>query len=132
MHDGSLPFLKSPKCALGLLFDLLTVCTGGTKVELYINGKLSCTSKQIYANRRGHYTEPADGTILKDQVMPAGSHISDVGVCKDWGKVKKGDVLSVKGYFDGTNHMQMSLPGHPGQLEAQMGSKSFLFLCERG
>jgi hypothetical protein len=56
--------------------------------------------------------------------MPAGSHISDVGVCKDWGKVKKGDVLSVKAYFDDTQHMQMSLPGHPGKLEAQMGSKS--------
>jgi hypothetical protein len=59
--------------------------------------------------------------------MPAGSHISDVGVCKDWGTVKKGDVLSVKGYFDGDSHMQMSLPGHPGKLEAQMGSKCTRF-----
>jgi hypothetical protein len=63
--------------------------------------------------------EPNDGTVMKDLVMPAGSHISDVAVCKDWGKVKKGDSLSVKAYFDDTIHMQM-LNGK-GKLEAQMG-----------
>lgn len=30
-------------------------------------------------------------------------------------------MLSVRGYFDDTQHMQMSLPGSPGTLEAQMG-----------
>jgi len=85
-----------------------------------VNGKLSCNSKQIYANRRGHYTEPSDGTVIKESVMPAGSHISDVGVCKDWGKVKKGDSLNVKAYFDETLHMQMLNPGKKS-WEAQMG-----------
>lgn len=115
------PFPLLPHLPYSKPHQLTPLAPGGTKVELYINNRLSCTSKQIYANRRGHYTEPNDGTILKDQIMPAASHISDVGVCKDWGKVKKGDVLSVKGYFDDTQHMQMSLPGSPGTLEAQMG-----------
>ncbi|KAF2667299.1 hypothetical protein BT63DRAFT_414887 [Microthyrium microscopicum] len=106
-HDGELIF------ANGHQHD------GGVKVELLVNGKLSCTSKQLYANRRGHYIEPTDGTVQKDLVMPPNSHISDVGVCKDWGTVKKGDVLSVKAYFDGDAHMQM-MNGW-GVLEAQMG-----------
>lgn len=93
---------------------------GGVRVELLVNGKVSCNSKQIYANRRGHYVEPADGTaIIKGLAMPPGSHISDVGVCKDWGEVKKGDVLSVKAYYDEGQHMQMKKAS--GVLEAQMG-----------
>jgi Stress up-regulated Nod 19 len=107
-HDGELLF------GIGHMHD------GGVHVELLVNGKLSCTSKQIYGNRRGHYTEPNDDKIiLKGLSMPAGSHISDVGVCKDWGTVKKGDVLSVKAYFDGNTHMQM-MNGR-GSLEEQMG-----------
>jgi hypothetical protein len=106
-HDADLVF------ANGHMHD------GGMYVELLVNGKLSCTSKQLYANRRGHYTEVTDGTIIKDQVMPPGSHISDVGVCKDWGSVKKNDVLSVKAYYDDGLHMQMK--NGKGKLEAQMG-----------
>jgi hypothetical protein len=45
--------------------------------------------------------------------------VSDVGVCKDWGSVKKGDQLSVKAYFDDTAHMQMK--NAKGRLEEQMG-----------
>jgi hypothetical protein len=92
---------------------------GGTKVELYVNGNLSCTSKQLYANRRGGYTESTDGTIIESMVMPPGTHISDVGVCKDWGEVKKGDKLTVKGYFNDTQHMQMKKAS--GKLDDQMG-----------
>jgi hypothetical protein len=118
-HDGELVF------ANGHMHD------GGVTVELYVNNKLSCTSKQLYANRRGHYTEPKDGTVISHMVMPAGSHISDVGVCKDWGKVKKGDTLTVKGYFDATTHKQMM--NGKGVLEEQMGimwlyGEYFLFL----
>jgi hypothetical protein len=91
-------------------------------------------SKQLYGNRRGHYYEPTDGTVIKDLVMPANSHskcnakpkprrltipVSDVAVCKDWGTVKKGDMLSVKAYFDDTIHMQMK--NSKGRLEEQMG-----------
>jgi hypothetical protein len=45
--------------------------------------------------------------------------VSDVGVCKDWGTVKKGDQLSVKAYFDDNDHMQMK--NAKGRLEEQMG-----------
>lgn len=106
-HDGEFLF------AIGHMHD------GGVKVELLVNGKLSCTSKQMYSNRRGHYIEPTDGGVLKDLVMPPNSHISDVAVCRDWGKIKKGDVLSVKAYFDAHTHMQMM--NGKGTLEDQMG-----------
>jgi hypothetical protein len=106
-HDGELLY------ANGHMHD------GGVEVHLFVNGKLSCTSKQLYANRRGHYNEPNDGTILSHMVMPAGSHISDVGVCKDWGTVKKGDSLTVKGWFDANEHKQMM--NGKGRLEEQMG-----------
>lgn len=91
---------------------------GGTRVELMVNGKVSCTSKQLYSDRRGHYTEVKEN-ILPGLAMPAGSHISDVGVCKDWGTVKKGDTMSVKAYFDDKEHMQMK--SGKGKLEVQMG-----------
>ena len=51
--------------------------------------------------------------------MPAGSHISDVGACKDWASVKKGDILSVKAYYNSNTHMQ--IVNGQGKLEEQMG-----------
>ncbi|KAE9965029.1 hypothetical protein BLS_007910 [Venturia inaequalis] len=91
----------------------------GTQVDLYHNNKISCSSKQVYANRRGGYVEATDGSVIKSMVMPEGSHISDVGVCKDWGEVKKGDKLKVIAYYDDKMHMQMR--DQSGKLEKQMG-----------
>jgi hypothetical protein len=88
-------------------------------VELYVNGVLSCVSKQMYGNRRGGYVEPVDGSIIESMLMPPGSHISDAGVCKDWGEVRAGDKLKTRAYYDETKHMQMK--GANGQLEKQMG-----------
>jgi hypothetical protein len=51
--------------------------------------------------------------------MPEGSHISDVGVCKDWAPVKKGDQVKIAVYYNDTEHMQMKNP--KGGLEGQMG-----------
>lgn len=52
--------------------------------------------------------------------MPAGTHISDTGVCKgDFGKVKKGDKLQSVAYYDEAAHMQMK--NKRGALEMQMG-----------
>jgi len=92
---------------------------GGTKVDLYVNGKLSCSSKQMYANRRGGWIESKDGSIIEGMIMPPGSHISDVAVCKDWGEVKKGDKVKAIAYYNDTQHMQMKNP--KGKLEGQMG-----------
>jgi stress up-regulated protein Nod 19 len=92
---------------------------GGIKTELLNNGKVVCTSKQMYANRRGGYVEPPNSPdIIKAMIMPQGSHISDVGVCKDFAKVKKGDKLQVIGYYDDSAHAQMKNP--EGRLEGQM------------
>jgi len=92
---------------------------GGTKVELLRNGKVVCSSKQIYGNRRGGFVESNDGRVIKSMIMPAGTHISDVGVCKDFGPVKKGDKLQVVAYYDDREHMQMKK--WSGRLEGQMG-----------
>lgn len=86
---------------------------------MFLNSKISCSSKQVYANRRGGYVEATDGSVIKSMVMPEGSHISDVGVCKDWGEVKKGDKMKVIAYYDDKTHMQMR--DQNGKLEKQMG-----------
>jgi hypothetical protein len=92
---------------------------GGSRTELLKNGQVVCNSKMMYANRRGGYEEPPNSPdIIKAMVMPPGTHMSDVGVCKDFGKVKKGDKLQVIGYYDETEHIQMKNPG--GKLEGQM------------
>jgi hypothetical protein len=110
-HDGDLIDAIGHvhgKKPISLPYNIQLITTdGGTKVDLFINGKLSCTSKQIYANRRGGYVEPDDGTVIKSMVMPEGTHISDVGKCKDWTSVKKGDKLKVVAYYNDTEHMQM-------------------------
>ena len=92
---------------------------GGQSIELYVNGKLSCHSRAMYANRRGGYHEPNDGTIVPAMYMPPGSHISDVAVCKDWADVKTGDRLKIKAYYDEGVHMQMRKAN--GGLDRQMG-----------
>ena len=71
------------------------------------NGKVVCSSKQLYANRRGGFVEPNDGSVIKSIVMPTGTHISDNAVCKDFGAVKKGDTMQVVAYYDSETHMQM-------------------------
>jgi hypothetical protein len=97
---------------------------GGTKVELYVNGVLSCNSKQIYANRRGGFLEPTEGGMagmghVRESKDETGMHISDVALCKDWGSVKKGDKVKVIAYYNDTEHVQMKNP--KGKLEGQMG-----------
>jgi hypothetical protein len=51
-------------------------------------------------------------------IMPPGTHISDVGVCKDWTEVKKGDKVKVIAYYNDTLHMQMRTAS--GGLDEQM------------
>ncbi|KAE9975975.1 hypothetical protein EG328_002901 [Venturia inaequalis] len=108
-HDGELLFVY------GHAHD------GATKIELLTNGKVACTSKQIYANRRGGYVESTDTAfVIKEMQMPAGTHISDTGVCKgDFGRVRKGDKLQSIAYYDEAAHMQMR--DKRKRLEMQMG-----------
>ena len=92
------------------------------------NGKVACSSKQLYANRRGGYVEPNDGTVIKSMVMSAGTHISDNAVCKDFGIVKKGDTLQVVAYYDSNAHMQMKTV--KGRLEPQVCPATFITIDE--
>jgi len=102
-----------------LLFATGHVHDGGVKVELLQNGKVACSSKQLYANRRGGFVEPNSGSVIKSMVMPTGTHISDNAVCKDFGTVKKGDIMQVVAYYDSDTHVQMKTS--KGGLEPQMG-----------
>ena len=92
------------------------------------NGKVACSSKQLYANRRGGFVEPNDGTVIKSMVMPAGTHISDNAVCKDFGTVKKGDTLQVVAYYDSNTHMQMKTA--KGRTEPQVCPATFVPIDE--
>jgi hypothetical protein len=97
---------------------------GGVKVELVQNGKVACSSKQLYANRRGGFVELNNGSVIKSMVMPTGTHISDNAVCKDFGTVKKGDIMQVVAYYDSETHIQMKTS--KGGLEPQASLHYFL------
>jgi hypothetical protein len=118
MHTGSLELVSTP-LVLVKLINAGHQHDGGVMVELHVNGQVSCLSKQMYGNRRGGYVEPRDGSVISTMVMPAGSHISDTAICKDWGEVRAGDRVKTIAYYDANQHMQML--NAKGELEKQMG-----------
>jgi len=81
-------------------------------VNLYINGKVSCSSKQYYGLR--------SGWVEKSGMK----HISDAAVCEDTGRLEKGDVLMTEGVYDDTKHPQMKFRG---KIDKQMGI-SFMYI----
>ncbi|KAF2671725.1 hypothetical protein BT63DRAFT_452228 [Microthyrium microscopicum] len=104
---------------------------GGTRVELYINDKLACSSKMFYNRRPGYgsLTVPASShshatTTLARRDDPShhdpfgGKHISDPGQCTSFGRVEKGDKMYAKAYY---NTKEYNVMNHGGSVEAQMG-----------
>jgi hypothetical protein len=85
----------------------------GTKeVNLYINGKVSCSSKQYYGLR--------SGWVEKSGMK----HISDATVCEDTGRLEKGDVLMTEAVYDDTKHPQMKFRGKLDKVETHFNFDS--------
>jgi len=105
--------------------------TGGTRVDLYINDKLACSSKMYYNARPGYGENLIEGP--HSHAMPSGisrrdggphrgtfggKHISDPGVCTSFGRVEEGDRMRIQAYYDTVENEVMN---HDGKVEEQMG-----------
>jgi hypothetical protein len=105
---------------------------GGTSVDLYINEKLACSSHMYYARRSGYdggsitmhgNKTAAHGSLTTRDGAPghggfAGTHISDPGHCTSFGRVHKGDNMTIQAHYNTTKHNTMA---HEGKTEEQMG-----------
>lgn len=76
---------------------------GATHLEITLNGKLVCNSVATYGGDKAY--EPTPETIKMG--APAMPHITRYGHCADFGKVKKGDEIKVKAFYD----FEKNVPG---------------------
>lgn len=87
---------------------------GGTDTTLFINGKQACVNKMLYGHRRPGYGPMPDSLVMKSMAMDDNqpdTHISDSGVCYDFGQVKTGDKLQLTANYDQTLHPQFARNG---------------------
>jgi hypothetical protein len=103
---------------------------GGTRVDLYINDRLACSSRMYYNARPGYGSGPLvhDHASQWDLPPPAngpsrhqnfgGKHISDPGHCTSFGRVQRGDRMYISAYYDTAEYNVMK---HNGKMEEQMG-----------
>src|ERR1700743_1461636 len=103
---------------------------GGTDTRLYINDKVICKSIMHYGGRSGYRggnsagaSDPTahsssapsrDEPGIKNQL-----HISDQGMCSNFGRIEKGDKMRIEAFYDTTKY---SLLTHNGDPEALMGN----------
>lgn len=87
---------------------------GGTDVQIFKNGKPVCVSKMLYGHRRTGYGPMPMGEMSKNMDMQEDQpnvHISDAGICYNFGTIKVGDKMQLTAYYDGTLHPQMKRKG---------------------
>jgi hypothetical protein len=106
-----------------LLYAIGHMHDGGTHMNLYVGGNLTCKSVMHY-NARPGYTLGGGGHKVKRQHAHGGAeasakHISDPGACTDFGPVKSGEKLSGEAVYDGS---KFALMKHNGKLERLMGN----------
>jgi hypothetical protein len=106
---------------------------GGTDTRLYINEKLICMSIMHYGGRSGYGGGNFVGASTPSTHSPSapsrahrdepGSkiqlHISDQGMCSNFGRVEKGDKMRIEAFYNTTKY---SLLTHKGKPEALMGN----------
>jgi hypothetical protein len=106
---------------------------GGTDTRLYINNKLICKSIMHYGGRSGYgggnFAE-ASATTTQSSSAPSPArgdqpgiktqlHISDQGMCSNFGRVEKGDRMRIEAFYNTTKYSLLTHNGHP---EALMGN----------
>jgi hypothetical protein len=89
---------------------------GGNDVQLYKNGNPTpiCTNKMLYGHRRpGFLPMPKDIVMsgMGAQSNEPDVHISDSGLCYNFGEIKKGDKLQITAHYDQIAHPQFSRKG---------------------
>lgn len=92
-----------------LLFSTGHTHDGGVDTTLYLNGKAVCVNGQLYG-RKKPYVERETGR----------THISDIGVCTNFGQIKVGDELRIGAHYNTTLYpLEKAMDGHG--LEPVMG-----------
>ncbi|TLD30278.1 hypothetical protein E2P81_ATG06931 [Venturia nashicola] len=69
---------------------------GATHLEVMLNNKTVCDSKAVYGGNPEYV--PTAKTLQLG--APKMEHITKYSPCADFGKIKKGDQISLKGYYD--------------------------------
>lgn len=93
---------------------------GGMYTTIELNGKTVCKSDQLYG-RTPQYIAAGGGhgghKAKRDG--GGGAHISDAGICVNFGTIKKGDTLTVTAHYDTVKYPLMA--SHDGGKESIMG-----------
>ena len=106
---------------------------GGTHMGLYINEKLICNSVMHYGGRSGWgggnsvggsaptaHSSSAPSRARRDEPgIKNQLHISDQGMCSNFGRIEKGDKMRIEAFYNTTKY---SLLMHNGSPEALMGN----------
>lgn len=91
---------------------------GGDKTVLYINNEIRCTSIMSYNTRPGYGASTIGNATHHSHGAAKEMHISDPGVCFDFGSVKAGDGMYTKVFYDTDKY---PLHSHGGVREKLMG-----------
>jgi hypothetical protein len=96
---------------------------GGIHTEIMINGNIVCDSIAYYQDMKipaNQVTTTGTGTHGHKKRDGAGtSHITAFGECLEVGKIKKGDAITTKVYYD--FNQRPSEPMQNGKKDALMG-----------
>jgi len=117
-----------------LLYAIGHMHDGGTDIQLYVNKNLVCKSVMRYGGRPGYGGNSTSTDVAKPAMgghshskrdgphggaMSDALHISDPGLCENFGAVKKGDAMTIKVTYDTTKYPLMM---HNGNAERLMGN----------
>jgi len=108
---------------------------GGTDIKLWVNEKLVCKSVMRYGGRAG-YGGNSTATMVSPSMagghspsrrdgphsgagMSDALHISDPGLCENFGEIKKGDSVKIQATYDTIKYPLMT---HNGKAENLMGN----------
>jgi hypothetical protein len=69
---------------------------GATHLELFTNGQKVCESVAKYGGNKEYETTPEAAKLG----VPVMEHITRYGPCSNFGKIKKGDKISLKAHYD--------------------------------
>ncbi|RDI86870.1 hypothetical protein Vi05172_g3082 [Venturia inaequalis] len=101
-----------------LLYAMGHMHDGGDKTVLYINNEIRCTSIMSYNARPGYGESTIGNATHHSHGAAKEMHISDPGVCFDFGSVKAGDGMYTRVFYDTDKY---PLHSHGGVREKLMG-----------
>jgi len=114
---NTLPMASTSSAAL--LYAIGHMHDGGSNMNLYVGGKLVCSSVMHYNARPGYLLGGRKHKRQHAHNEAKVDHISDPGACTDFGEIKTGESMTGEAVYDGSKHGLMK---HNGKLEKLMGN----------